>query len=123
MNFRVLLIGLTLVLPFVISAQTDSVKNQKLNVFGKVVARSMRTNNRGDLEDFYITVGHANVGFRYQATPWLKLIANGYGLIPFGLSGVKKVDPTTGSGSIYEENIWSLIWFDSSTVWLCGIKG
>ena len=114
MNFRVLLIGLTLVLPFVISAQTDSVKNQKLNVFGKVVARSMRTNNRGDLEDFYITVGHADVGFRYQATPWLKLIANGYGLIHFGLS-VKKVDPTTGSGSIYEENIWSLIWFDSST--------
>ncbi len=75
----------------------------------------MQTHNRGDLEDFYLTVGHANIGLRYQATPWLKLTASGYGLTHFGLSGIKKLDPTTLNGPIYESNLWSLIWFEGST--------
>lgn len=108
---RLLFLG-TLVLSFQSTwAQVDSTRTSNFDVSGNVVLRSMRTQNKGDLEDFYVTIGLANVNLSYQTTPWLKLTANGYGLTHFGLSGLQKIDKSTLNGPIYERNLWNPIWF------------
>lgn len=108
---RLFLIG-GLLLGQIALAQSDSVANKKLEAFGKVTFRSMRTDNSDQLASFYQTVLHANAGLRFKATPWLHVSGAVYGLTHLGLEGISKVDESTGRGPVFEGNLWSRKWYN-----------
>jgi len=97
----------------IVNAQQDSTK--RLNIGGLAVIRTMQTQNEGELTDFYTTVAHAHLDVEYRLVPWLKLNASGYGVVNFGLNGLRKIDPTTLNGPAYEANLWNPIWMQGET--------
>ncbi|OEK03988.1 hypothetical protein [Roseivirga misakiensis] len=66
----------------------------------------MDTFNKGDLEDFSGTVAHAYLRYNYDVKDWLTLGAQGNTLFHFGIDNITKRDALTGSGPIYEANLW-----------------
>ena len=74
---------------------------------GSVTTRYMQTSNKGNLEDFSILTSYGKVGYHIKLRDWLKFGVSGNGLIHYGTGGIDKRDQTTGSGPIYEANLWN----------------
>ncbi len=86
-------------------AQTD--EDVKTTTYGgEVKTRYMRTGNRGDLKDFAILVSHYKLEFETQLNNWLSFGLQTNGLFQYGTNGLK-ADGITGSGPIYEGNLWN----------------
>lgn len=111
---RVLTVAILFSMVQMAYAQKDTTAS-RLQWDGLATVRSMQTMNEGDLTNFYLSVVHAHVDLSYQAKPWLTFNASGYGLMHLGLDGVKRIDPSTLNGPIYEGNLWNPIWLDGTT--------
>jgi hypothetical protein len=81
-------------------------KKEKI-ISGQVTTRYMQTSNKGELEDFSIMVSWAKVNVDHKFNNWLSFGASGMGLLNYGTVNIEKRDLTTGSGPIYEGNLWN----------------
>ena len=77
-----------------------------LKVEGAAQSRYMRTQNRGDLADFSIWVTHTRFNADYKINKWLSAGFQYNFLVHSGTDGIDP-DPITGSGPIYEGNLWN----------------
>lgn len=96
-------IGLFILLVNPIQAQDDA--NSSLT--GMFRTRYMSTFNKADLADFSILVSHGHLDYQQKATDWLSFQVRFNGLIHYGTNGITKRDGITGSGPIYEGNLWA----------------
>lgn len=69
--------------------------------------RHMLTDNADGLEDFSIFVTYGQVGYQRKINDWLKLGAQGNFLFNWGTNNITNRDAVTGSGPIYEGNLWN----------------
>jgi hypothetical protein len=74
----------------------------------------MQTTNQGDLEDFSILVTWVKPTFHYRFTDWLSIHGSTVILLNYGTNSIKKRDLATGSGPIYEGNLWNQRLMDGS---------
>ena len=74
---------------------------------GDVTTRYMNTANKGNLEDFSIVASYGKVGYHIKLRDWLKFGVSGVALVNYGTNGIDRRDLTTGSGPIYEANLWN----------------
>ncbi|WP_068417193.1 hypothetical protein [Roseivirga echinicomitans] len=81
----------------------------------EVTTRYMQTSNKGSLEDFSILASYGRVGYHIKLRDWLKFGVSGNGLVHYGTGGIDKRDQTTGSGPIYETNLWNSRLMSGST--------
>ncbi len=88
-----------------LGAQTTE-EDKSIERFGEVKTRYMRTGNRGELKDFAIMVSHFKYEFKASLNHWLSLGVQANGLFHYGTNGIKP-DGITGSGPIYEGNLWN----------------
>jgi hypothetical protein len=68
--------------------------------------RFMSTINDGSLTDYSVMISSLNVKFEYNIKPWLSFKTTGAGLINYGTKKLLIQDPTTGSGPLFESNLW-----------------
>jgi hypothetical protein len=73
---------------------------------GAIKTRFITTMNRGDLKDFSILVSYANYEYKRQINNWLRFGIQGNALVNYGTNGIGP-DAITGSGPIYEGNLWN----------------
>ncbi len=66
----------------------------------------MRTANKGDLADFSNAVSYGFLKYKNNISPWLTVGGQVNGLIHYGIDNITKRDPLTGSGPIFEANLW-----------------
>ena len=81
----------------------------------EVTTRYMQTSNKGSLEDFSMLASYGKVGYHIKLRDWLKFGVSGVGLVHYGTDGIDKRDLTTGSGPIYESNLWNSRLMSGST--------
>lgn len=67
----------------------------------------MRTDNADNLEDFSIFATYGQVGYQRKMNDWLTLGAQGNFLFNWGTDNISQRDAITGSGPIYEGNLWN----------------
>lgn len=101
-------------LPF-ISLLAQETEKQKGSWSGAVTTRYMQTSNKGGLEDFSILTSYGKIGYHLKLRDWLKFGVSGNGLVHYGTGGIDKRDQTTGSGPIYESNLWNSRLMSGST--------
>lgn len=75
---------------------------------GTVAIRYMSTNNSLELADFNAFVGHGHFKASYELKPWLSFSGQVNGVFVPSTKGLKKRDFITGSGPIYEANLFNL---------------
>lgn len=103
---RFILLLVLLSTPFLGKAQKETNKSP-LSIKGVLGSRYISTHNRGELADFNALIGQGMLKASYKAKPWLKFSAQFNGVyIPFK-DGLLRVDAATGSGPIYEGNLWN----------------
>jgi len=93
-------------LPF-ISLFAQEPEKERGFLSGAVHTRYMQTSNKGNLEDFSILTSYGKIGYHIKLRDWLKFGVSGNGLVHYGTGGIDKRDQTTGSGPIYESNLWN----------------
>lgn len=75
----------------------------------------MRTFNADGLKDFHIMVSHGNLYYGRKLNKWLSFGAQVNGLLHYGIDNISTPDGATGSGPIYEGNLWNRRLMDGST--------
>lgn len=88
-------------LSFSVSAQDEKPFSAELK------NRYMLTDNADNLEDFSIFATYGKVGYHRKINDWLKLGAQVNYLFHWGTDNITKRDAVTGSGPIYEGNLWN----------------
>ena len=96
-----LLLIYLILLSFAVSAQDEKPFSAELK------NRYMLTDNADNLEDFSIFVTYGQVGYQRKINDWLKLGTQGNFLFHWGTDNITKRDAVTGSGPIYEGNLWN----------------
>lgn len=86
---------------FAASAQTEKPLTAELK------NRYMLTDNADNLEDFSIFVTYGKVGYQRKVNDWLKFGVQGNFLFNWGTDNITQRDAITGSGPIYEGNLWN----------------
>lgn len=74
--------------------------------FAELKTRYMRTGNRGELKDFAILTSYFKYEFKTSLNDWLSFGVQTNALFNYGTNGIK-ADGITGSGPIYEGNLWN----------------
>ncbi|MBO3697912.1 hypothetical protein [Roseivirga sp. E12] len=82
---------------------------------GAFKTRYMRTANRKDLADFSATVAYGYLKYTYEVKNWLSFGGQVNGLAHAGIDNITKRDPLTGSGPIYEANLWNPNYLNGNT--------
>lgn len=86
---------------------------QEQNEFGGAFkTRYMRTANKGSLANFSGTVSYGFLKYEKGVNDWLTFGGQVNGLIHYGLDNITKRDALTGSGPIYEANLWHPSYLD-----------
>lgn len=98
------LIILLFLQPALFAQSTEEEKASEHNA--ELKTRYMRTGNRGDLKDFAMMVSHFKYEFKTKLNDWLSFGVQTNGLFNYGTTGIK-ADGITGSGPIYEGNLWN----------------
>jgi len=83
-----------------------SAQDEKL-ISGELKSRYMKTDNADDLEDFSILTTYGHVAYQRKISDWLKLGGQGNILFNWGIDNISNRDAVTGSGPIYEGNLWN----------------
>lgn len=96
-----------LITPALIAQKKDSVE-------AHIYSRYMSTSNKGDLTDFSILISYGKLFYHRKMNGWLSLGGQVGALANYGTSNLTKTDPTTGSGAIYEGNLWNAGSMDGS---------
>ncbi|WP_139135157.1 hypothetical protein [Roseivirga sp. 4D4] len=73
---------------------------------GTFTTRYMRTANKGSLADFSGAVSYGFLKYEKGLNDWLTFGGQVNGLIHYGLDNITKRDAQTGSGPIFEANLW-----------------
>lgn len=76
-------------------------------ISGDLKNRYMNTNNADNLEDFSILATYGHVTYQRRFNDWLKIGAQGNMLFNWGTDNITNRDAVTGSGPIYEGNLWN----------------
>lgn len=103
---RILFFALFIVHFFSISLLAQE-KKPRLHATGLITTRHMQTTNRGDAEDFSILVTWVKPTFSYRMANWLSIHGSSVALLNYGTNSIEKRDLATGSGPIYEGNLWN----------------
>ncbi len=91
----------------------SSVLAQDNNDFeGTFTTRHMRTANKGDLTNFSGAVSYGFLKYKKSVNDWLTFGGQVNGLIHYGLDNITKRDALTGSGPIFEANLWAPNYLD-----------
>lgn len=98
------LFGFALLILLVQSAFSQDEPKSELS--GLVRTRYMSTNNERDLTDFNIMVTHGQLYYKTKLNRWLSFGTQANALFHYGTESISQVDPITGSGPIYEGNLW-----------------
>jgi len=73
---------------------------------GRFGTRFMSTINDGTLTDYSVMISSLNVKFEYDISKWLSFKTTGVGLLNYGTDNLLVQDPSTGSGPMFEANLW-----------------
>ena len=98
-QFTFLIFLILLVVAPVKAQQKDSLKAQ-------LTTRYMHTYNAPGLKNFQLGVSHGHVFYGRKLNDWLRVGAQVNGLIHYGIDNISEPDAITGSGPIYEGNLW-----------------
>lgn len=99
---------LSLIILFTSFNLVSQEKTRKFKWGGSLTSRYMSTNNSGDLENFNAFVFYGDIGGSYKVNSWLTLSTQVNGLAVPNTDGITKIDVTTGSGPIYEGNLFNI---------------
>lgn len=88
------------------AAEAQAQKN-KGSLSGHAQTRFMQTFNNGSLEDYYITVSSAKLKYEIDFNERFTFGISGAALFNWGTKGIERRDNVTGSGPIYEANLWN----------------
>lgn len=90
----------------VLIAQNPVENDRSSEHSGQLVTRYMRTLNRGELKDFAILASYFKYQYTTEISDWLSFGVQTNALFNYGTNGIKP-DAITGSGPIYEGNLWN----------------
>ena len=101
----------TILVLLIFSIQGNNVFGQEketafLDFSGRFVTRGMTTLNAGELTDYGVVVSSLDLKIVYKPADWLFIKTTGAGLINYGTNNLLITDPITGSGPMYESNLW-----------------
>ena len=106
MNRRLFFLLITFLSFNHLRAQDSEETPEKFQASAEIVTRYMRTLNRGDLKDFAVMITYLKSEYTWQFNDWLKFGLQGNAIFNYGTNGIKP-DGITGSGPIYEGNLWN----------------
>ena len=92
-----------------------SVKAQKKDsIRAQLTTRYMHTFNAKGLKDFHIVATHSKLYYGRKLNKWLNFGIQVNGLLNYGTDNIEAPDAVTGSGPIYEGNLWNRRLFSGS---------
>lgn len=87
---------------------------KKDSIRAQLTTRYMHTHNASGLKDFHVVVTHSNLYYGRKFNKWLSFGIQVNGLLNYGTDNIEAADAVTGSGPIYEGNLWNQRLFSGS---------